>query len=399
MSLETKDLNEMTEHHSENNRPNPQEVDFDRAPFVAIWEVTRACGLACRHCRAEAISDPLPGQLSALEGFDLLDQLAEMGTPICVLSGGDPARRPDLVDLVAHGSQLGMRMATIPAGTDLLTRELLMDLQRAGLAQVAFSLDGPTAGIHDNFRQTPGAFRKTLRGALWAREVGIPLQINTTFSAYNWEHFEAVAQLVRDLGVVFWEVFFLVPMGRGRNLKQLNSLQYEAMFMKLAAFAESVEFIVKVTEGPHYRRYLIQNRSARSARRRQPNGKPSRTPHLGRRAITSLSSKGVNSGKGHLFVSHDGDIFPSGFLPYTCGNVRRDRLARVYRQHPVFRELRDVDRLKGKCGVCEFRSICGGSRARAYAMTGDWLAEEPFCLYQPGSGKTRGHSQEMETLS
>ncbi len=384
--------------------PNPSAIDFDRTPFVAIWETTRACDLACRHCRAEAIPRALPGELTTEEGFSLLDQLARMQTPICVLSGGDPAKREDLCRLITYGSRLGMRMATIPAATPLLTRPLVHDLKQAGLDQMALSLDGPSAEVHDTFRNTPGTFGLTIQGARYAKQEGLPLQINTTFSATNFEHFDAMAQLVQDLGVVFWEVFFLVPMGRGREVSQLNAVQYEQLFDKLADFASQVDFIVKITEAPHYRRYLMQDRRKaghaghpgdghpHAARADGPKGRgrpdPTRLParmtrDFGPGGSIGLAPKGVNSGKGHLFISYCGDICPSGFLPLTCGNIRRDKLADVYRSNKVFRELRSPDLFKGRCGICQFRHICGGSRARAYAMTGDYLAEEPFCDYDP----------------
>ena len=402
--------------------PNPSAIDFDRTPFVAIWETTRACDLACRHCRAEAIPRALPGELTTEEGFSLLDQLAQMGTPICVLSGGDPAKRADLCELIRHGSSTGMRMATIPAATRLLTRELVHNLKQAGLDQMALSLDGPSAEVHDAFRNTAGTFERTIQGARYARQEGLPLQINTSLSATNFEHFDAMARLVKELGVVFWEVFFLVPMGRGREVTQLNALQYEELFAKLAEFASQVDFIVKITEAPHYRRYLMQHRQIRlqapDGKERKMghpghsgNGHPHGVPGAGSRAgpkrtgparppahmtrdfgpggSIGLAPKGVNSGKGHLFVSYCGDICPSGFLPLTCGNIRRDNLADVYRRHKVFRELRSPQLLKGRCGICQFRHICGGSRARAYAMKGDYLAEEPFCAYDPAVGSSQ----------
>lgn len=378
--------------------PDLSSVDLNLTPFVAIWETTRACDLACRHCRAEAISSPLPGELSTEEGIRLLDELADMGTPICVLSGGDPAKREDLFELIRHGHKRGMRMATIPAATPLLNRELVNGLKEAGLAQMALSLDGPTADIHDTFRGVPGAFDRTMEGASYARDAQLPLQINTVFSDYNWEHFDAMAELVDRLGVVFWEVFFLVPMGRGRELGQMNGAQYEELFERLAKIAREVDYIIKVTEAPHYRRFLMQNKPKDNGGRAPAHGssreKGALPAHMrrdfGPGGSIGLAPKGVNSGKGHVFVSYCGDICPSGFLPLACGNIRSDSVTNVYRSHQVFRELRSPDLLKGKCGICEFRHICGGSRARAYAMTGDYLEDEPFCAYQPGVGKNTG---------
>jgi len=374
-------------------RPNPNAIDFDQTPFVAIWETTRACDLACRHCRAEAIPTGDPAELTTLEGFALLDELAAMGTPICVLSGGDPAKRSDLIKLVRHGAGTGMQIATIPAATPLLDRQLVVALKEAGLAQMALSLDGPDAASHDAFRGVPGAFDRTIAGARYARDVGLPLQINTTFSAENRHQFAAMAQLVKELGAIFWEVFFLVPMGRGVDVAQMNADEFEEMFEQLAEFAASVDFIVKIVEAPHYRRYLMQHRIDPGHRHGgghpggQPGGRPDLPDRMSRdfrgHGPIGLAARGVNSGKGHLFVSRTGDICPSGFLPLPCGNVRQDAVATVYREHPVFRELRDPSALKGKCGLCEYRAACGGSRSRAFAMTGDYLETEPFCAYEP----------------
>ncbi|UCF39307.1 MAG: radical SAM protein [Acidobacteriota bacterium] len=397
--------------------PSLASVDFNQTPFVAIWETTRACDLACRHCRAEAISEALPGELTTEEGFGVLDHLSEMGTPICVLSGGDPAKRQDLCELISYGSKLGMRMATIPAATPLLTRELVFSLKEAGLAQMAMSLDGPTADVHDTFRGVPGAFDRTIAGAGFAREAQLPMQINTVFSSYNLEHFKAMTEIVGSLGAVFWEVFFLVPMGRGKDLGQMNAEQFEFLFTQLAEYSHQVNFIVKITEAPHYRRYLMQEhaRHQRDGNGSGPDEHPAPTPPMGhpggktgmrppgmkrekgelpwhmRRDFgpggsIGLAPKGVNAGNGHLFVSYCGDVYPSGFLALPCGNIREGSLTEIYRTHPVFKELRDLDLLKGKCGICEFRHICAGSRARAFSMTGDYLAEEPFCAYEPPAG-------------
>ena len=287
-------------------------------------------------------------------------------------------------------------MATIPAATPLLTRQLIRDLKAAGLAQMALSLDGPNSRIHDSFRGVPGAFELTLQAARWAHEEGMPLQINTTFSEHNRRARSTKwLNLVRELGIVFWEVFFLVPMGRGRELGQMNGDQYEELFAKLAAFAHSVDFIVKITEAPHYRRYLMQKRRSPGAGEGRPGGSghghgllPAHMRRdFGPGGSIGVAPKGVNSGNGYVFVNYQGEIFPSGFLPYSCGNVKRDSITDIYRSHPVFQELRTPELLKGKCGICEFRHICGGSRARAYAMTGDYLEVEPFCAYEPRKAK------------
>jgi radical SAM protein len=368
------------------------DMDFSMTPFVAIWEVTQACDLACRHCRAEAINLRSPLELSTEEGFDLIDKIRSMGTRILILSGGDPVKREDIFDLIAYGARNGLRMATIPAATPGLTAGLVAKLKETGLSQIAFSLDGHDRESHDSFRGVPGAFDLTMKGAGYAHSAGIPLQINTTLGAHNIDRFDEIAALVRDLGVVFWEVFFLVPMGRGRLLKQMKSYQYERLFEKLYRFSKEVGFIVKITEAQHYRRYVME----RETEGRAPGGGPfpadlpERMTHdFGPGGSIGLAPKGVNSGNGFVFISHTGEVYPSGFLPISAGNVRNESIVDIYRSSPLFRELRDYGRLKGKCGACEFRNICGGSRARAYALTGDYMESEPCCAFVPEAYKRR----------
>ncbi|MFI5345566.1 MAG: TIGR04053 family radical SAM/SPASM domain-containing protein [Elusimicrobiota bacterium] len=371
--------------HARGGAPSarPLAVDFDHAPFLVIWETTRSCGLACKHCRAEAILGRDPGELTTEEGKDLLSQIAAMGTPIAVLSGGDPLNRPDLEELVRHGKSVGLRMGTIPAATANLTRERVRALADAGLDQIAFSLDGPTAAAHDSFRQVAGSFAKTLEGAAYAREAGLPLQINTCFATWNLPHLEEMVKLISSLGVAFWEVFFLVPMGRGRAMECLTAEQFEAVFARLHRLNDEVPFVVKITEAQHYRRHVILKETEG-----HPGGAAERIKHIlarprGVAGGMGLSPQAVNSGKGFAFVDYRGAICPSGFLPVPAGHIRKDRLADVYRDSPLFRDLRDPRKLKGKCGVCEFAAVCGGSRARAYAMTGDYLETDPFCAYEP----------------
>jgi AdoMet-dependent heme synthase len=278
--------------------------------------------------------------------------------------------------------KVGLRVGTIPASTPRLTRERLVELKKAGIGQIALSLDGADAEGHDGFRCVPGSYDKVMEGARWARDEAIPLQINTVFADWNFDQFDAIADLVDSLGVVFWEVFFLVPTGRGATLDGCLSEQYEQLFAKLYARSLKVSFIIKVTEGPHYRRYVAQQQKA--ARQAHP-GVEVPAPVTTRRAGMGISRTypGVNAGKGFCFVDHVGEVYPSGFLPLEAGSVRDRSIIDIYRNHPLFLSLRDPDLLGGKCGVCSYRNICGGSRARAYAVTGDHLAEEPCCAYEP----------------
>jgi len=362
---------------------NRWNVDFNEAPLLVIWETTRACALACKHCRAEAIDQRDPDELTTAEGCALIDDVAAMGTPLIVFTGGDPLQREDLDDLIRHAKRAGLRAGAIPATTPRLTRDRVRALKQAGLDQMAMSLDGATAGKHDNFRQVPGSFELFMKGTEWARAEDLPLQINSVFGQWNFDDFDGLAAVVEEAGAVFWEVFFLVPTGRGEDLQGCTAEQCEALFAELQDFAQRVPCVVKVTEAPHYRRFLAQNPSPENARGHghgHPQGHGNK-PH-GHKGLT-VTRQGVNSGKGFCFVDHVGDVYPSGFLPILCGNVREHPVSETYREHPLFLELRDLDLLKGRCGICEYRDMCGGSRSRAYALTGDYLAEDDSCLYQP----------------
>jgi radical SAM protein len=362
-------------------------VDFSRAPFLVIWETTQACALSCRHCRASARPWRDPLELTTEEGRRVVRQTAEMGTPLIVFSGGDPVSRPDLCALIREGRACGLRTATIPAATDALTDELVGRLKDAGLDQLALSLDFPDAALHDAFRGVPGAFEKTMSAVAWAHGVGLPLQINTTVCADTAPFLPRMAEFVASLGIVFWEVFFLVPTGRGSVLGGLRPEECEKLFALLHKVQEKGTFIVKVTEAPHYRRHVAQQVRRNAGHGGRPHGAVDMpallTTSEGPGHTVGLAPRGVNAGNGFLFVSHRGEVYPSGFLPVRAGSVRERSLAEIYRQAPLFQALRDPDALRGRCGRCEFRHICGGSRSRAYALTGNAFETDPWCAYQP----------------
>lgn len=368
-------------------------MDFHRSPFIVIWETTQACDLACVHCRAQAQPHPLPGELSTQEGLALIDEVAEMGAKILVFSGGDPLKRGDLLELIRHGKARGLRMATIPAATPLLRREVVQAFKAAGLDQMAVSLDASTPETHDRFRGVEGAFQKTMEAVRWAHEVGLAVQINSVMGRHNVDDLGRLIELVRRLGIVFWEVFFLVPVGRGALLPGLSAQQYEEVFAKLYRVAQDAPFILKITEAPHFRRYWIGERL------REEGLDPAQVAWNGAELPRELrriegphgtigqAPSAVNAGKGFAFVAYHGEVYPSGFLPLSAGNVRSTSLAEIYRSSPLFQMLRDPASLKGRCGACEYRHLCGGSRSRAYAITGDLLAEEPCCVYQPAGAE------------
>ena len=353
-------------------------IDFNERPFIAIWEVTQACDLACVHCRASAQPDRHPMELSTAEGKHLIDQIANLKVPVFVLTGGDPLKRPDLFELIGHARTMGVRVSLTPSATPLLTREKIIRLKDAGLARLAVSMDGACAGTHDAFRGMSGSFARTLDAIRWANEIGLPIQINTTFSRRNIAEIEDLVALMESLQITLWSVFFLVPTGRGKLSDLLNAEEFEQVFARLYTLSKTASFDIKTTEAQHYRRFLIQQRVAeRKAGTETTNSQQKAVDAIGR------APRGLNDGKGFVFVSHTGEVFPSGFMPLSGGNIRQLELAAIYRESPLFLSLRDTAKLEGKCGVCEFKEICGGSRARAYALTGNPNAEEPCCSYIP----------------
>lgn len=362
-------------------RPPGLPTDFSQAPWVVIWEMTRACDLACRHCRACAITRRHPNELTTEEARRLLRDIRRFGSPLVVMTGGDPLKRDDAIDLVAYGASLGLRMAMTPSGTPLMTPEVIRRLRDAGLARLAVSLDGSTAAIHDAFRGVEGSYEWTIAMLRAARDLGVSTQVNTTVHAGNVDDFEALAALMTGLGIAMWSVFFVVPTGRARPELMATAEQFEAIFHRMYDVSLTAPFDVKSTAAPQYRRVVIQREAARRRALGETGRRPAQRGFVAPDGIAR--ARGVTDGDGFLFVSHTGKIFPSGFLPVSAGNVRTDDLVDVYRNSRLFRALRDRSRLKGKCGVCEFKQVCGGSRARAYAMTGDVLEADPLCAYVP----------------
>ncbi|MEX1256198.1 MAG: TIGR04053 family radical SAM/SPASM domain-containing protein [Gemmatimonadota bacterium] len=381
-------------------RPDILASDFDRAPFLVIWETTQACDLACIHCRAGARPYRDCGELSTLEAMNMMNRIRRFGRPLFVLTGGDPAKRPDLVDLVAHGARLGLRMGLTPSGTPLVTAELVRELRDAGLSRLAVSLDGPTPESHDRFRGVAGSYDWTIGMLEMARDLGISTQVNSTVSRGTLSDFDAMGALVRKLGIALWSVFFLVPIGRGRSGDLPSPDELERVFHRMYDLSLDAPFDVKSTAAPQYRRVVLERQVA-SRRQGERNQLPSPlTGGVGFSLADGVGrARGVNDGNGFLFISHRGDLFPSGFLPVSAGNIRTDDPVAVYRDHELFRALRNPDLLKGKCGICEYRSVCGGSRARAWALTGDALEADPSCAHVPAQYLRmvgRGEAQEVD---
>jgi len=344
-------------------------IDFNVKPFVVIWENTRACDLACVHCRAAAQSRRSQFELSTEEGFRLIDEIATMQPKVFVLTGGDPLKREDTYALIAHARARGLEPSLTPSATPLLTEAAVTKMKEHGLSRMAVSLDGSTAALHDDFRRVPGSFDITLRAIRQAARDGIPVQVNTTVTRRTIGDLPRMAALLEELKIAMWSVFFVVPTGRAKMSDLVTAEEVESLFGFLHDTSKRVPFAIRTTEAMHYRRYVLQHGGAMPLGV-HPNGAP-RAP------------KGVNEAKGFVFVSHIGDVFPSGFLPLKAGNVKHEPLSSIYRTSPLFVSLRDSNNLKGKCGRCEFRDLCGGSRARAWSMTGDVFEADPLCAYQP----------------
>ncbi len=371
------------------NIPPRDGIDYDESPFLAIWEVTQSCDLACKHCRAAAQPIAHPDQLTHAEGKALIDQIAAMHIPIFVFTGGDPLKRDDLFELIRYASGKGVHVAVTPSATPLLTREAIFKLKEAGLVRLGISLDGSTPEIHDAFRGLPGAWARTIQAIEWANEAGIPIQVHSTISRHNVNDLDNLCSLFEKLAIVMWNVFFLVPVGRGQLDDLLSGEEFEQVFGKIYELSRKANFQIKTTEAMHYRRYLLQH-NLEERRMEHGHGHPQRAAYEAGAPTADAKTRNmgwatrrVNDGKGFVFISHVGNVYPSGFLPIHAGNIRETPLAEIYRNAPIFKALRDTQRLEGKCGACEFKEICGGSRARAYALTGDPLAQEPCCIYQP----------------
>jgi len=346
---------------------------FDDAPFLVIWEVTQACDLACLHCRASAIPRRHPGELSTEEGIQLLAEVRSFGKPLMVFTGGDPLKRPDLFVLLQESVTLGLRTTVTPSATPLLTRRAVHEFAASGVARMAISIDGIDPATHDGFRGVPGSFERSLDALRYARDLNLETQINTTVTRRNRQSLDRIAELVSQLGAKLWSVFFLIATGRASERDDLTAEEYEEVFALLYGMSKSAPFDIKTTEAQHYRRFVAQQR--KKGGQTENNASP----------VASVIARqgGINDGKGLVFVSHTGEIFPSGFLPISAGNVRHDSLADTYRHSPLFQKLRLPADFAGKCGACDYRNLCGGSRSRAFALTGDPFGSDPRCSHVP----------------
>jgi radical SAM protein len=347
--------------------------DYTQTPLNIYWEMTQACALACRHCRATAMPEPNPRELTFQESVAFLRQIPEFGEPLpqLILTGGDPLNRPDLFTLIDEAKRWNIGVSITPAATPALTRDVLERLQSHGVEALGLSLDGSTAARHDSIRGVAGTFERTLDAIRWAQELEMPLQVNTLASQETAGDIQAIYKLLKRYAVTRWSLFFLISVGRGSVLEPLTPKEGEDLMGWVYRTAATAPFIVATTEAPSYRRVAIE--------KMREEGK------TGEEIKRSAAYRGfgIRDGNGIMFVSNTGEICPAGFLPLVAGNVRTDRVVDVYRNSDLFKSLHDPSQFEGRCGVCEFHALCGGSRARAYAATGDPLAPDPFCGYVP----------------
>jgi heme b synthase len=339
---------------------------------MIAWELTRSCNLACVHCRASAERGPYPGELSTQEALRVMDEIAVVGKPVIILTGGEPLLRSDIFDLARYGTEKGFRMVMATNGT-LFTGETVQKMKESGIQRISISLDGPDSETHDAFRRVKGSFEGSLRGIEMAKKGGLDFQINTTITRINLHLIPDILRLAVDLGAVALHIFLLVPTGRGKELQdqEISPGDYEKTLHWFYEQRDKVPLQLKATCAPHYYRILRQ--------RAKKEGKKMTPQEYGLDAVT----RGCLGGIAFCFISHVGQVQPCGYLELNCGNVKETLFQEIWANSEIFQQLRNTDSYKGKCGRCEFRKVCGGCRARAYEVSGEYMAEEPYCIYEP----------------
>ena len=342
---------------------------------LVAWELTRNCNLNCIHCRAAADKGPHEGELDTNACMKVLDEIRQVGKPVIILTGGEPLLRPDIFDIARYGNEKGLRMVMAPNGT-LITEDNAKEMVAAGIQRISVSLDGATAETHDRFRQVQGAFDGALQGIKWVKKAGLDFQINTTITQQNFEELPRIQELAVELGAVAHHIFLLVPTGRGKYILdgEISAQQYEETLNWFYDQRDKVPLQLKATCAPHYYRILRE--------RAREDGTTVTFKTHGLDAVT----RGCLGGTGFCFISNTGVVQPCGYLSVAAGNVTETPFHEIWRNSEVFKALRDFKQLKGKCGQCEYKRVCGGCRARAFEATGDYLSEEPLCSYQPKIG-------------
>lgn len=348
---------------------------------VVMWELTRACKLGCVHCPIGAQPRRSPLELSTYEAYKTIDQIVSLNPDEVIITGGDPFERSDLYQLIDYGRRRGLAASLTVSPTPALTGAAIGKLKRNGLARLVIGLDSSSPEKHDAGRAISGQFGSTLLAIRWARTAELPVEVNTLLNPRNVRELQTVAELLGDVDVHRWNIYFLVPVGNARNGDMLTANEVEDVFERIYDLSKRVPFPIRTFEAPHYRRFALQ----KAVEERQRKIDHYFDPQVDGIAIGDDSSRAAVAVNNYLYISHTGEVSVSPFLPLTAGNVRYQPLATVYQYGELFAAVRDEVNLKGKCGRCEFRTVCGGSRARAFAASGDLFASDPLCAYQPGT--------------
>ncbi len=353
-------------------------MDYNKQPMplrAVVWEATRACRFACAHCRAMAQPKRSPVELSKDEVIKLVEEIASFpnSKPLFVISGGDPLLRDDVFEIASYATKLGLKVGMSPSGSDI-TPDVVRMMKGSGVKIVSISVDGSREEIHDSFREVPGAFQMAMQSIKYIREGGIPFQINTTVSRHNIYDLLNIYELVFEVGASAWDVFVFIPIGRGRinhKILGLSPHEYEDVLNLIYKISLRSKISVRMTCSPPYMRVVLHEKGEDGWKSQEG------------RTIQSMGARGCLSGNGFAFVSHMGNVYGCGFLPIPAGNIRKQNFRDIYEKSPLFSKLRDYDLIQGKCGVCEFKTACGGCRARALTMKGNFLDEDPYCAYIP----------------
>jgi len=360
---------------------------------LVAFEVTRRCNLSCVHCRASAINEFDKEELSIDEAFSLIDEIAKVSKPTLILTGGEPLLRQDIFKIASYGVAKGFIVVMAPNGT-LINKEVARKIKDSGIKRISISIDGANAKTHDEVRQVRGAFESALQGIRYAKEAGIEFQINATISKQNYTQIDDIINLSTKLGAVACHLFFVVPTGRAKEMasEELVGVEYEKVLRHIYEESKKASIKIRAICAPHYFRIIQQSKAkALHSRSEALEYKP-----LGLSKSLDVLSKGCLAGTSFCFISYKGDVFPCGYLKVSCGNIRKQNFKDIWENSQVFMNIRDFSKYKGKCGRCEYLNVCGGCRARAYARTQDYLAEEPNCIYEPE--KEKGKKSEMEKI-
>jgi len=336
---------------------------------MVAWELTRSCNLACRHCRASSEYGPYPDELSTDECLRILDDIASFSRPIIILTGGEPLLRKDIFEIAEYGKAKGLTIVMASNGT-MLNDENIKRIIASGIRRISVSLDGPDEASHDNLRQVPGAFKMAIEGIEKAKKAGLEFQVNTTITTRNIKLLPEIINLAKALGAKAHHIFLLVPTGRAKEMinEELSTSEYEETLKLLVQEKTRSSLEIKITCAPHFNRILLEASSE---------------------SAPSLRGRGCMGGVSFCFISHLGDLQPCGYLEIKCGNIREQGFKKIWLESEVFNNIRDWSKYNGKCGVCEFKVVCGGCRARAHAKYGDYLGQEPYCAYEPKIGSIK----------